>query len=228
VVNAAGPFSQNISSMLDVTLPIENTLQQKIAFADREAVVDRHLPFTIDLDSQEIEWSDDEREALAQDTELARFTATMTGSIHCRPDGGINSNRIKLGWAYNIDPSAPDREPALDSHFPELVLRGASRLQPALKTYLNGFPRDFSHYGGYYTLTPENWPLIGPTAVPGYFVATAMSGFGSMAACAAGELTALSICGMTLPSYAQALSLQRYDDTALMGEIDRLNSRGIL
>ena len=228
LVNAAGPFSQHVSQMLDVTLPIENTLQQKIAFADREAAVQRQLPFTIDLDPQLIEWSDDERAALASDPELARFANTMPGSIHCRPDGGIHSNRIKLGWAYNDKPSAPARDPVLDNHFPEIVLRGASRLQPALKTYLRGFPRDFSHYGGFYTLTRENWPLIGATALPDYFVATAMSGFGSMAACAAGELLAQSILGTEVPGYASDLSLQRYANQPLMDELGRLQSRGIL
>lgn len=228
VVNAAGPFSQLISSMLGVALPIENTLQQKIAFADEHSAIDRQLPFTIDLDPQTINWSDDEREAIAQDESLAKFAHPMPGSIHCRPDGGINGKRIKLGWAYNSDTSEPMRNPPLDDHFPEIVLRGASRLHNALSTYTNGFPRDFTHYGGYYTLTRENWPLMGATDLPGYFIATAMSGFGSMAACAAGELTALSVIGKHVPDYAAALSLQRYQDHHLMQEINSLQSKGIL
>ena len=45
---------------------------------------------------------------------------------------------------------------------------------------------------------------------------------------AAGELAALYITGGTLPDYADALSLQRSNNTTLMQEINELNSKGIL
>ncbi len=228
LVNVAGPFAQNISTMLGVSLPISNVLQQKIAFADTASAVDRAQPFTIDLDSQNIGWNEDERELLTQDSELAFLLEELPGSIHCRPDGGAHSNRIKLGWAYNNTQTNATRHPALDNHFPEVVLRGAARINPKLNAYLDSFPQDFSHYGGYYTMTEENWPLIGATDIPAYYVATGLSGFGTMAACAAGELAALSVLGQDLPGYASALSLQRYTDHALMNEIAALQSRGIL
>ena len=60
------------------------------------------------------------------------------------------------------------------------------------------------------------------------FVATAMSGFGSMAACAAGELAARWVTSEPLPDYAAALSLARYDNTKLMAELARQKSRGVL
>ena len=240
IVNAAGPFAQELSSCLGIELPIKNVYQQKIAFADTLHAVDRKQPFTIDLDPQLIDWTDDERQAIQQDPILARFTDTMPGAIHCRPDGGETGNRIKLGWAYNeaaTDPAEQTHlrnhlqehlQEQLQEHFPEIVLRGAARLNPRLKRYYQGFPRDFTHYGGYYTMTEENWPLIGNTTLPGYTIAIAMSGFGSMAACAAGELAALYITGGTLPDYADALSLQRSNNTGLMQEINELNSKGIL
>ena len=230
IVNAAGPFAQQLSTQLGISLPVTNVYQQKISFADTLHAVSRTQPFTIDLDPQLIDWTDTERNAINQDPELARFTEEMPGSIHCRPDGGPNSNRIKLGWAYNITPASSTAQPHenLHSHFPEIVLRGAARLNPLLKQYYDGFPRDFTHYGGYYTMTEENWPLIGDTPLPGYYIATAMSGFGSMAACAAGELAALYITGGTLPDYAHALSLKRSSDTGLMREINDLSSKGIL
>ncbi len=228
VVNAAGPYAQEISSCLGIELPVKNIYQQKISFADTLQAVDRKQPFTIDLDTQFIDWTDDEREAIQQDPTLTRFTEEMPGAIHCRPDGGQNSNRIKLGWAYNDTASGSANQTHLQEHFPEIVLRGAARLNPLLKQYYTGFPRDFTHYGGYYTMTDENWPLIGNTSLPGYTIATAMSGFGSMAACAAGELAALYVTGGTLPGYADALSLQRANDSALMQEISELSSKGIL
>jgi len=230
IVNAAGPYAQQLSTQLGITLPVTNIYQQKISFADKLHTVSRTQPFTIDLDPQLIDWTDDERYAISEDPALARFAEEMPGSIHCRPDGGQNSNRIKLGWAYNITPasSIEHAQEILHSHFPEIVLRGAARLNPLLKQYYDGFPRDFTHYGGYYTMTNENWPLIGDTPLPGYYIATAMSGFGSMAACATGELAALYITGGTLPDYAHALSLKRSSDTVLMREIDDLGSKGIL
>jgi glycine/D-amino acid oxidase-like deaminating enzyme len=228
IVNAAGPYTQDIAGHLGIALPIKNIYQQKISFADTTQAVDRNQPFTIDLDPQLIDWTDEERAAIQEELTLARFTEEMPGAIHCRPDGGINSNRIKLGWAYNTQSSDTVEENHLADHFPEIVLRGAARLNPRLKHYYNGFPADFTHYGGYYTMTEENWPLIGKTSLPDYYIATAMSGFGSMAACAAGELTALHITGGPLPDYADALSLTRSGNESLMSEIAALSSKGIL
>ena len=83
-------------------------------------------------------------------------------------------------------------------------------------------PRGTRHYGGYYTMTPENWPLIGPMQTAGAFVAGALSGFGSMAACATGALCAAWVTGAELPAYAQSLSLARYADAGLMAQLSGL------
>ncbi|MEM9369484.1 MAG: FAD-binding oxidoreductase, partial [Planctomycetota bacterium] len=88
IVNAAGPFAARIAAMLDVTLPVHNTFQQKIAFEDRIGAVPRALPFSIDLDDQLIDWSDEEREMLSEDPDVAWLAKKMPGAIHCRPDGG--------------------------------------------------------------------------------------------------------------------------------------------
>ena len=64
--------------------------------------------------------------------------------------------------------------------------------------------------GGYYTKTRENRPLIGPTSVPGAYLIGALSGYGLMASCAAGELLAAHVSGTELPAYASAFSLDRY------------------
>ena len=48
-------------------------------------------------------------------------------------------------------------------------------------------PDALRHYGGYYTMTDENWPLIGPMGTDGAYIVGALSGFGSMSACAAGQ-----------------------------------------
>lgn len=229
VVNAAGPFAAHIAAMHGEDLPILNVLQQKIAFVDRAGAVDRKLPFAIDLDGQTLAWSDDERAELAAAPEFARLLAPMPGSIHCRPDGGDHGEWIKLGWAFNEEQiTAPVREPELNSYFPEVVLRAASRLQPRLAQYLGALPRDRVHYGGYYPMTKENWPLIGAAKTPGVFLATALSGYGTMGACATGDLCARAVVGAPVPAFARSLSLARYDDKALMDQLAASESRGLL
>ncbi len=118
IVNAAGPFASHVSAMHGEALPIVNVLQQKIAFADRNHAIPRQMPFAIDLDGQTLAWSADEQEALATDPEFSQLLEPMPGNIHCRPDGGEHGQWIKLGWAYNSEPSEPVREPELNPLFP--------------------------------------------------------------------------------------------------------------
>ena len=228
IVNAAGPFINDIAKMLGTSLPVSNTLQQKIAFEDKANVIPRKMPFSIDLDAQQIDWTEDERQLLLDSDEHSWLTTEMPGAIHCRPDGGDNGTWLKLGWAFNNTNAMATRQPELMDSYPEIVLRGAARLNPSLKAYYGQLPRGMHHYGGYYTLTDENWPLVGAMEVPGSYVVGAMSGFGTMAACAAGDLCARVIVDKDVPDFAYALSPLRYKDQALMAQIDALSQRGIL
>lgn len=227
IVNAAGPFAGRVAAMLGEDLPVHNTFQQKIAFEDKARAVPRDLPFSIDLDPQMIDWTDEERDLLAADPSFGWLAEEMPGAIHCRPDGGDNGSWIKLGWAFNETPAEPTWEPPLNDQFPEIVLRGAARLQPALKHYYGQLPRNMHHYGGWYTMTEENWPLIGPMQSDGAFMVAALSGFGTMAACAAGELGAAWVAGGDLPDYAAGFSRARHDDAVLMDQLRRM-SKGVL
>lgn len=227
IINAAGPFVANIAKMLGLTLPVENILQQKIAFPDTENTIPRALPFSIDLDEQLIDWDDDEKELLADDAEFSWLTKAISGSIHCRPEGGDHANWLKLGWAFNEASVEASMQPALNDYYPEIVLRGAARLNPALKKYYNGLPRNMIHYGGYYTATEENWPIIGKTDIEGFYINGAMSGFGTMAACAGGELCAQWLLDEDRPIYANELSLDRYKNPAFMLQLKTFN-KGVL
>lgn len=228
VVNAAGPFLKDVAALAGEAIDVSCVYQQKIAFEDREAIVPRTLPFTIDLDDQTLAWSDEERQILAEDPATARLTQVMQGGIHCRPDGAEDGKWIKLGWAINHTPSDPHAPEPIDAQFPDIVLRGASRLQPGLATYIGKLPRGAHHYGGYYTTTEENWPLIGPMATPGLFVAGALSGFGTMAACASGALCADWIAGTPTAPYARTLAPSRHADPAIMAALKAEASRGHL
>lgn len=228
VVNAAGPFLRDVAKMMGEDLPVFNVFQQKIAFEDREGAVPRNLPFTIDLDGQVLDWTEEEREILAGDPETVGLTRPMVGGIHCRPDGAEDGKWIKMGWAFNESPSDPHQADPASDHFPDIVLRAASRLQPKLAAYIGKLPRGMHHYGGYYTMTEENWPLIGPMKTPGAFVCGALSGFGTMAATISGSICAGWMAGGELPAYASTLSLSRYDNPDVMRELAALSSRGVL
>jgi len=228
LVNAAGPYVADIAQMLGEALPVENVFHQKIAFADNLGAVDRRMPFSIDLDAQAIDWTSQERQLLAEDHATAWLARPMPGGIHCRPDGGDHGKWIKLGWAYNRQPSEPQDDLPTDPNFPDIVLRGASRLNPRLKQYYGRLPRQITHYGGYYTMTKENWPLIGPMKTKGAFVAGALSGFGTMAACATGALCASCVRGATRPEFAERLSLSRYDDENFMRQLQDSAGTGVL
>lgn len=219
LVNAAGPFLGDVAAMLGEKLPVKTIYHQKIAFEDREAAIPRNMPFTIDLDGQHLPWTQEEREILAEDTSTARFLEPMHGGIHCRPDGAETGTWVKLGWAYNETPTDPHGEDPQDPHFPDIVLRAASRLHPKLAAYIGRLPRSTHHYGGYYTMTDENWPLIGPMATPGAYVAGALSGYGSMAACATGDIVAGWMIAGAPTGWPYDMSLLRYQDAALMSRI---------
>ncbi|WP_048437819.1 FAD-binding oxidoreductase [Caenimonas sp. SL110] len=222
VVNAAGPYLQDIGAMLGEEIPVKHIYQQKISFQDREHAIDRKMPFTIDLDEQRLTWSVEDAALLASDPQTRRLVGPMQGSIHCRPDGPVDGNWIKLGWAYNKDASDPHGEDPLDPHFPDTVLRGASNLHPKLAAYIGRLPRGARHYGGYYTMTDENWPLIGKMKTPGAFIAGALSGYGSMAACSTGALCAAWVFGQEVPQYAMQLTMDRYQDDVLKAELAKL------
>ena len=228
LVNAAGPYVADIARMLGEELPVENVFHQKIAFADQLGAIDRRMPFSIDLDGQTIDWTDQERQLLEENPATAWLAHPMPGGIHCRPEGGDHGKWIKLGWAYNRQPSEPQQDLPTDPNFPEIVLRGASRLNPRLKQYYGRLPRQITHYGGYYTMTRENWPLIGPMKTKGAFVAGALSGFGTMAACATGALCASWVQGAKRPAFAERLSLSRYDDETFMRQLQDSASTGTL
>ena len=232
VINAAGPFVRHIGEMLGAELPVKNVYQQKLAFDDKLGAIPRDMAFSIDLDAKELSWTGEERALLAEDAGCRWLMETMPAGTHCRPEGGERGTWVKLGWAYNQRPSEPERdllnERSRDPQFPEIVMRGAAALLPALTPYIQAPPSRFAHYGGYYTMTAENWPLIGPMGPANTYVVGALSGFGSMSACAAGNLCAATVCGADLPAYADQLSPARYEDEVLMGELQSGVDRGLL
>ncbi len=213
-VNAAGPFAGEVARLLGVDLPIYCERHTKLMFNDHLGVVPRQAPMLIWADPQRLPWAEEEREMMADDPALAWLLEEMPPGAHLRPEGGGTSTILLLLWAYETRPVEPTLPVEFDPLFADVVLRGMAALVPALRRYWERAPRPVLD-GGYYTKTRENLPLIGPLPVPGSYIIAALSGFGIMAACAAGELLAAHITGHPLPPYAAAFHPARYTDASL-------------
>ena len=209
-VNAAGPFIKEIGALMGLELPVFCELHQKVAFRDTLRKLDRYAPMLIWTDPQILPWSAEEQALLLED-ETRWMLGEMPAGVHTRPEGGWDSDIHLMLWEYRSHVTPPVMPPPLDEQYPELVLRGLGTMLPALHAYFNKSTKPIQD-GGYYTRTRENRPLIGPLAIEGTYVIGALSGYGLMAACAAGELLAAHIVHGPLPAYAPAFSIERYKD----------------
>ncbi|MEO7520619.1 MAG: FAD-dependent oxidoreductase, partial [Gemmatimonas sp.] len=188
-VNAAGPFAKEVAALAGASLPVFSELHLKVGFEDVLGAVHRNTGLVILDDEQRLEWTSEERDELAASDETRWMTETMPAGIHLRPEGYHNGSSVLMLWDYH---STHRYERATfplpdDPFYPEVVMRGMVKLVPALSRYVDRMPRVHVD-GGYYTKTNENRPLVGPLPVEGTFVTAAFSGFGLMAAPAAGEL----------------------------------------
>jgi glycine/D-amino acid oxidase-like deaminating enzyme len=226
-VNAAGPFAAPVARYLDLELPVFSERHAKLAFTDHRGVIPRAAPLLIWTDPQTLDWSDEERLALAESAATRWLLERFPAGVHVRPEGAAGSPIVLMLWAYDAKP-VPETWPLpLDPAFPDVVLRGLTAMLPGLQVYCGRAPRPVVD-GGYYTKTRENRPLIGPLPVAGAFVIGALSGFGLMAACAAGELLAAHVTGSALPAYALAFALSRYADPAYRARLATWDSTGQL
>ena len=219
-VNAAGPFAKEVAGWLGADLPVWFERHVKMSFADRERAVPRDAPLFIWADPIRLPWSAEERAALGEDPEGRALLEPFPAGAHGRPDGGPNGATLILYWTYEEEKrSEPEFPFDWDPRYPEIVLRGMSRMLPSLERYFGRLPRPWID-GGYYVRTRENRPLVGPLPLEGSFVCAAFSGFGIMGSCAGGELLAAHVTGGPLPPWADAFALSRYDDPAYRALLD--------
>lgn len=225
IVISSGPFINNIGNMLGLEFPIINTLQRKFIIPDPKNIIPKNMPFTIYADAQKLNWSQEEIEFFTSDEKLHWLLQEFPGGLHIKPE----SEGIKLGWAFQTENETPEWNPKNFDLFPQAVLKGASRFIPELAAYEENIPNPIIEYAGYYTRTKENWPLIGPTEMKNVFVIGALAGFGTMSACAAGELCAnYMLENDNLPSYAENFHPLRYDNPKMINEINNVKSDGQL
>lgn len=211
LVIAAGPFLKQACAMLGLDLPVFNELHGKIAFKDSQGIISREAPLMIWNDPITLPWSTAERTELAGRNDTHWLLEAFPGGVHFRPEGGVDSPIILALWTYEEEAQEPVWPPVFKAEYAEIVLRGLTHMIPELSVYLNKIGRPVVD-GGYYCKTRENRPLIGPLPVQGAYVIGALSGYGIMAAAAAGELLAQHVTGGDLPDYAPAFRLERYED----------------
>jgi len=224
-VNAAGPLVGPVAALLGVELPVFCEKHAKVAFADDLGAMPRTAPMSIWIDPVRLPWSEEERRALAG--EHARLLDELPPGVHGRPEGAGESPVVLLIWTYDVAPVPPTFPPTFDPAYPEVAIRGISRMVPAFARYFARLPRAVVD-GGYYTKTRENRFLAGPLPVEGAFVCGALSGYGLMASNVAGELVAAHATGAALPPYAPAFALARYDDPAYAARLERWGDSGQL
>ena len=212
-VNAAGPFVKDVGAMIGVDIPVFNELHGKIAFNDSQRIMPRDVPLMIWSDPVRLPWSAEERQELAAFEETRWLLDEFPAGVHFRPEGLGPSPVLLVLWTYDIEAQEPVWPPVFDEFYPEIVMRGLTRMVPGLSAYLGRMGRPVVD-GGYYCKTQENRPLICSLPVEGAFLIGALSGFGVMAGPAAGELLAAHVAGDDLPGYAPAFSLERYEDQA--------------
>ncbi len=210
-VIAAGPLAKQAGAMIGVDLPVFNELHAKIAFTDSRGVVPRDAPLMIWNDPIILPWTAEDRRLLSAGKETRWLLETFPGGVHFRPEGGKGSQTLLALWAYAVKTQEPVWPPAFPAEYAELVMRGLAIMVPALSVYIGKAAKPVVD-GGYYCRTQENRPLIGPLPVRGAYITGALSGFGIMAAMAAGDLAALHVAGKVLPDYAPAFDLGRYAD----------------
>jgi glycine/D-amino acid oxidase-like deaminating enzyme len=226
-VNAAGPFLAQVGQMVGVELPLFSELHLKWSFNDHLKIVPRQAPMIIWADPMKLNWSAEEQEFLAESQDTRWLLDEFPAGVHTRPEGHGDSPWILLLWAYHLEPVETMVPPPLDPDFPEVVLRGITRMLPSLSVYLDRMPKP-NIDGGYYTKTRENRPLICPLPVQGAYVIGALSGFGLMAAPAAGELLAAHITDGQLPAYASTFDLSRYKDPGYQRLLENWGDTGQL
>jgi glycine/D-amino acid oxidase-like deaminating enzyme len=218
-VNAAGPLLGKVGKMLGLELPVFSEAHLKVSIDDHQGVIPRDAPFTVWEDPQLLEWSDEEREHLAESENTHGLLEEMPAGPHMRTEGGVGSRHVLLLWPYHLE-KVPEVFPVpVPEHYAEVCLRGLATMIPGLEVYHDRLPRPFID-GGYYTKTRENRPLAGPLEVEGAFALGALSGFGLLASPAADELVALHITGGALPDYAAAFSPRRYEDPEYRARIE--------
>ena len=152
-VIAGGPLSGVVAAAADIELPIETVRRQKLVMPEVPEVP-ADAPMVIDDDTG-AHW----RPALAGAFLL--FTDPTTP-----PGPPAEEVPTDSGFAFQLlDPESPQAVARITPFWREVWERGSA---------------PWMLQAGQYTMTPDRRPLIGPTAIEGFYVNTGYSGRGVM------------------------------------------------
>lgn len=208
VVFATGPLFERTMEMLkqrdlsSFDVPIINELHCRAIVDDVDHVLPTTMPLTFDSDPMgKLKFSEEELKDVKADPSASRMLEEYPGGVHVRPYKG---DKMMAVWTYDIDsvPAHYPVEECLDRRFPEVCVRGLTRMFPQVQSYLSRSDVRDSFYvsGGYYCKTLDNLPLIGPapSTVDGIYLQSAMTGVGLMSSGASGHLLASHVLGEKL------------------------------
>ncbi|KAJ3412873.1 hypothetical protein HDV05_008809 [Chytridiales sp. JEL 0842] len=197
-VLANGPHLKQLSRKVGVELPVINELHARCAIQDPKEIIPLHGPFSIWSDDIQLPFTTAEETLILKaheedpskkyNTLLQPFPVPGMAGAHARPllpteDGGV---RQFYGiWTYDnsvILENEPVYPTHIDTLYPTVILRGLTRLYPALRAYLPTIAQiersktkspietflacsplsGTKQATGYYCKTSTNTPLIGP------------------------------------------------------------------
>jgi glycine/D-amino acid oxidase-like deaminating enzyme len=226
-INAAGPFFRNVGELCGLKIPVKTELHLKVAYRDPLTAINRNAPLLIWDDPQSLDWNREEQEFLERDPETQWLTEPFPSGAHTRPEGGQGSEMVLMLWEYQSIEMEPTSNPPMDEYYPEVALRGMTRMVPALKEYYGRASRPQLD-GGFYTKSRDNRPIVGPTPTKGLYLIGGLSGFGIMSACGVGELLSLQISGGEPPVYSRAFMFNRFFDAEYLKWMETLTDTGQL
>jgi sarcosine oxidase subunit beta len=171
-VIAAGPFSGVVALLAGVELPVTTVARHKVVMADLPAVP-QYAPMTVDDDTG-AHW----RPALGGAYLLYTDPATPSS-----PPAEDVTPDAALAWAL-LDPSSPV---------------SAARVAPFWKEVWDLGAAIWSMQSGFYTMSPDHRPLVGPTGIDGLYVNSGYSGHGIMASPAASRIGVDVLIGRIAP-----------------------------
>lgn len=188
VVNAAGPWAHELNTMAGVSLPLKHTLAPIVVLESSE---DFELP-TVAFENGV--YFTGERSATVLAGHAAHSSSEEvwdTAAVFDAPEGkqGTGLGSVSQRHRERVAEYAPTAIPKLE---------GA---------------RASNEWRGIRCFTPDQRPIVGPTAVDGFYVACGMSGWGITLGPACGKLLAEQLVTGDRPGPLGALGTDRFRDT---------------
>jgi len=187
VVNAAGPWANRLNAMAGVALPLKHTLAPIVVL---EAAEDFDLP-TVAFENG------------------VYFTGERSATVLAGHAAHTSDEEV---WETAVAFDSPDSKQGTGTgsagqRHRERIAEYAPTAVPKLAD-----ARASNEWCGVRCFTPDGRPMVGPTELDGFYVATGMSGWGITLGPACGELLAEHLVTGETPEPLGALDPDRFSD----------------